>query len=206
MASAALPFLFPPVEVDGRAYVDGGLRQNTPLRPVIHAGVDRVLLIGAHAAREAGMPEAAAVVPSLAFLAGKSMNALMADPVERDVATTQRFNELLDWGARRYGPGFLAEVSAALDLRPVHLHAMRPSVDLGRLAAATFQESPPSDVPNLRWLLHMMADQANASGGESDLLSYLYFDRAFTAAAEQQGYDDAAAQADALVDFFTGRG
>ncbi|HRE92234.1 MAG TPA: patatin-like phospholipase family protein, partial [Myxococcota bacterium] len=37
-ASAAIPFIFPPVPIDGHHYVDGGLRQNTPLRPVISTG------------------------------------------------------------------------------------------------------------------------------------------------------------------------
>ena len=35
MASAAIPLLFPAVEIDGAYYCDGGLRQNTPLSPAI---------------------------------------------------------------------------------------------------------------------------------------------------------------------------
>jgi predicted acylesterase/phospholipase RssA len=38
MASAAIPGFFPPVKVDGEAYVDGGLLMNTPLSPAIRAG------------------------------------------------------------------------------------------------------------------------------------------------------------------------
>ena len=33
LASAALPLLFPPIQVGDRLLVDGGLRMNTPLRP-----------------------------------------------------------------------------------------------------------------------------------------------------------------------------
>src|SRR6185436_18256550 len=35
LASAAIPFLFPALRVDGRYYCDGGLRLNTPLSPAI---------------------------------------------------------------------------------------------------------------------------------------------------------------------------
>ena len=49
-ASTALPVLFPPMEIDGTLYVDGGLRQNTPLRPLLRSGIEKVLMVG----REAG--------------------------------------------------------------------------------------------------------------------------------------------------------
>ena len=45
MASAALPPAFPPVEIDGQRYWDGGLVSNTPLQFVLDAAADRDLLI-----------------------------------------------------------------------------------------------------------------------------------------------------------------
>jgi NTE family protein len=45
MASAALPPAFPPVEIDGQRYWDGGLVSNTPLQFVLDAADDRDLLI-----------------------------------------------------------------------------------------------------------------------------------------------------------------
>ena len=51
-ASAAIPFVFPAVAIAGRWHVDGGLRQNTPLRPVLSAGVDRALIVGVKQDRE----------------------------------------------------------------------------------------------------------------------------------------------------------
>ena len=38
LASACLPRLFPPVEIDGERYWDGGFASNPPLRPLIEAG------------------------------------------------------------------------------------------------------------------------------------------------------------------------
>jgi NTE family protein len=40
LASAAIPGLFQPVSIDGRPYVDGALKMNTPLQPAIAAGAD----------------------------------------------------------------------------------------------------------------------------------------------------------------------
>jgi NTE family protein len=205
LASAALPFLFPPVSLRGRQYVDGGLRQNTPLRPVLHTGVDRVLVVGSHMESDGG--EAAPptpVVPSLPFLAGKSLNALMSDPVERDLAQAARLNEVLAWGAARFGPAFTAAAAAELNLRPIEIHTVRPTLDLGRVAAQAYRASPPNDAPHVRWLLGLLADRQNEAGGESDLLSYLYFDRAFTEQLEDLGYADAERQQERLARFFLG--
>ena len=52
LASTSLPFFFPPYQIDANYYVDGGLRQNTPLRPVLRCGADRILIIGAGAEQE----------------------------------------------------------------------------------------------------------------------------------------------------------
>lgn len=206
LASSALPFLFPTVDVDGRKYVDGGLRQNTPLRPVLHTGVDRVLLISPHSPKDAGAGvsvEDHEVVPTLAFLAGKSLNALMADPVDRDLANAMKTNALIEWGMRRYGPGFADSISEDLGLRRIRILTIQPEIDLGAVANATYRAHPPADVPQLRWLLNLLVDRANEAGGESDLLSYLYFDREFTARIEAQGHADAKTHEEELVRFFT---
>jgi NTE family protein len=42
LASAAIPFVFPPVRVGGRWMVDGALRQNTPLGPTLQLQCERV--------------------------------------------------------------------------------------------------------------------------------------------------------------------
>jgi predicted acylesterase/phospholipase RssA len=45
MASAAIPGIFPPVEIDGVAYVDGGAVMNTPLNCAIQAGATTLFVI-----------------------------------------------------------------------------------------------------------------------------------------------------------------
>ena len=45
LASTALPGVFPPVELEGRPYVDGGVSMNTPLLPAIQAGAETIYVI-----------------------------------------------------------------------------------------------------------------------------------------------------------------
>jgi NTE family protein len=207
LASSAIPFLFPPVRLAGRTFVDGGLRQNTPLRPVLQTGVDRILMIGTHAEQVNQVRHAPDdthdVVPTLAFLAGKSLNAIMADPVDRDLVHAERTNRFIDWGVQQYGPGFAAQVKQDMGVRKVRILTIRPRLDLGAVANATFRAHPPKDGPTTRLLLNLMADSPNDAGGESDLLSYVYFDREFTGRIEAQGYEDARKMEAELVDFFT---
>lgn len=55
MASAALPAVYPPVEIAGRRFVDGGVVDNVPIARAVELGCDRiyVLHVGAH-----GRPDA----------------------------------------------------------------------------------------------------------------------------------------------------
>lgn len=45
LASTAIPGVFPPVKIDGRAYVDGGIVSATSLDLAVHSGCDTVLCI-----------------------------------------------------------------------------------------------------------------------------------------------------------------
>lgn len=46
LASAAIPVLFPPVQLRDSYYGDGSIRLSAPLSPAIHLGADKVLAIG----------------------------------------------------------------------------------------------------------------------------------------------------------------
>lgn len=202
LASAAIPFLFPPVKVGDHFFVDGGLRQNTPLRPVLRAGSTHTLVVGTNLASSSEARHAlASPAPTLPFLAGKTLNALMSDPVERDIRQQEEVNQLLLWAGERYGAEFLEGAYRELGWRPVKTLFLSPSEDLGRVANATFAKAPPMVSAQIRWLLGMVADKANADEGESDFLSYLYFDRAFTGQLEALGYEDARRREEELAGF-----
>ncbi len=45
LASAAIPAVFPPVEIDGKHLVDGGISSNTPLSTAVALGAKRVVVL-----------------------------------------------------------------------------------------------------------------------------------------------------------------
>jgi NTE family protein len=45
LASAAIPLVFPPVEIDGASYVDGGIRRNDPVSVAVAEGADEIDII-----------------------------------------------------------------------------------------------------------------------------------------------------------------
>jgi NTE family protein len=138
LASAAIPFVFPVVQVEGGWFADGALRQNTPLSPAIELGVTRALVIGCTHARN---PQANAiqVEPTPAFLAGKALTALLMDPVEEDIRRLNSLNKLLEWGEQTW-PDFHSRLSQ--DLRPyrvVKTVYLRPSQNIATLASECFK-------------------------------------------------------------------
>jgi NTE family protein len=57
LASACLPFVFPAVQIDGRAYWDGGYAGNPPLAPLLKPALPaELVLIRAQPARRPGTP------------------------------------------------------------------------------------------------------------------------------------------------------
>lgn len=45
LASAAIPAVFPPVQIDGRYLVDGGIANNTPISVAVGLGAERVIVL-----------------------------------------------------------------------------------------------------------------------------------------------------------------
>jgi NTE family protein len=47
MASTAMPSVFPPVEIDGRSYIDGGVSDNVPIKPAVDMGATTLYVMNA---------------------------------------------------------------------------------------------------------------------------------------------------------------
>jgi NTE family protein len=212
LASAAIPFLFPAPRIDGSYYCDGGLRLNTPLAPALRLGADRLLIIGL---RHAPTPEEEQALAahreanysSLAYLAGKVLNALLLDHVDYDVDRLRLVNAILDTGTRAYGPEFLERINAVIEkMRGTPYRVVRdlyvlPSRDLAVMATECFDAHRTTGLQD--WLSDATLRYAvHGIGGEADLLSYLYFDRCYAEHLIELGRADAEARADALVEFF----
>ncbi len=210
-ASAAIPFLFPAVQVGDRFYVDGGMRMNTPLAPALRLGAERVLVIALKRVpgSSAGLPAYAEdVITQPAFLLGKVLDALTLDPLEYELARIDIVNSWIAHGRRTYGGDFLERINVAVEsergvgYRPVAHLALRPSQELGRVAADCYQANRGRSLGRLASLITRFALHG-APEGEADLLSYLYFDRSFTRRLLEMGRADAAAAHDRILALLT---
>jgi NTE family protein len=79
MATCALPLYFPPVEIEGRRYVDGGVRSVVPLDAALHTKPDRVIAIDIGPGledREAARPS---TLPALIRYNDDATNILMSE-------------------------------------------------------------------------------------------------------------------------------
>ncbi|HEY5656818.1 MAG TPA: patatin-like phospholipase family protein [Myxococcota bacterium] len=206
-ASAALPFLFPAVRIGEHYYVDGGLRMNTPLSPALRLRADRVLVIALKHARapdEDAPPYPEEVITEPAFLLGKVLNALTLDQLEYELHRIGVINALIEQGRTVYGDDFLARMNVAVreqrgvGFRRVATAVVRPSQDIGQLAAACHARSGGLRSIGLLPELIARAARRGVPGREADLLSYLYFDRCFTSQLVELGREDARAMEDEI--------
>ena len=89
-ASAAIPLLFPPVEVTAPLgasghYVDGATRLNAPIAPALALGADRVIVVGYEPLAAERPPAVRGGLPRLADVAANALDGLLLDQVAHDV-------------------------------------------------------------------------------------------------------------------------
>ena len=160
MASAALPFFFPAIEVDGAWYGDGGIRLTAPLSPAIHLGAKKILAVTTRYTRtreEADRPMITGYPPP-AQVAGVLFNAIFLDQLDGDALQLRTVNELIAHLPEEKRQG----------LRPIELLVVRPSEDLGRLANEYEAELP----KGFRFLTRGLGTRETRS---NDMLSLVMF-------------------------------
>ncbi|TMD93191.1 MAG: patatin [Chloroflexi bacterium] len=188
LASAAIPVLFPAVEVSRPAraagwYGDGGTRLNTPLKPALALGADRLVVIGLNAITGRGR-DGGRARPDIFAGAAQMLQSGLADQLANDVATLVTVNRLLD-GRATNGPYrhipymFVAPQGVdSVGRLAVEIHARHFSGVGGLLRCR-----------DLNLLGRVLDVGRNPQRGE--LLSYLLFAREFFDAMIERGRADA---------------
>lgn len=186
LASAALPFVFPAVQIGNAYHGDGGIRLAAPLSPAVQLGATRIIAMSTGYQR---LPEEAATpvvsgYPPAAQIVGQLLNAIFLDGIEEDVARMERMNDLL----RKMAP------DERDGLRPIDLLVLRPSVDLGKLSGA-YEKFLPRKV---KLLVRAMGVKETES---PDFVSLLMFEPTFTQRIIALGEADVGSRLDEIRAF-----
>ena len=192
LASAAIPVFFSSVRVgsdrDADWFFDGGTRLNTPLKPALDLGVDRVVVVAAHAPfrrpehkpADGGRPR-----PDFADAMLELVQATLVDPLIQDLRNLGKINLL----AERLG----AERAQPYRAVPYLFAGPSDSGRLGRVAAEVYTEHFAGAVGGVHapdvWLLTRLL--GGASPAHAELLSYLFFQPQFIGEAIAAGRHDA---------------
>ena len=186
MASAALPFFFPAIEVDGAWYGDGGIRLTAPLSPAIHLGAKKIIAVTTRSARTREEADRPMIIdyPPPAQVAGLLFNAIFLDQLDGDALQLHTVNALIEElpPERRMG------------LRPIDLLVVRPSEDLGRLANAYEAELP----KGFRFFTRGLGTRETRS---NDMLSLVMFQPDYVKRLLELGESDAEKRRDDFASF-----
>src|SRR5688500_15285561 len=117
---------------------------------------------------------------------GVVMNAIFLDLIDQDAMRLQRINRLLE----------SLEPGQRDGMRPVKLLVMRPSRDLGRLAA----EYEPKLPPAFKFMTRGLGTRETKS---PDVLAMLMFQKDYLTRLIEMGEADAEARAEEIDEFFT---
>jgi NTE family protein len=190
MASAALPIFFPAVQIGSEWFGDGGIRLAAPLSPALHLGATRVLAISTRYDRTRDEADRAQIhgYPPPAQVLGVLLNAVFLDLVDQDAVRLERLNALLD----KLPP------EERMGMRHVRFLNVRPSVDLGRLAAQFEPRLPRT----FRFMTRGLGTREQAS---PDMLALLMFQPDYLGRLIDLGDADAERMAEEMHAFFEDR-
>ena len=186
LASCALPFAFPVVQIENEYFGDGSMHQLAPISPALHLGAERVLVIGVGSeSPEDQEPRDPIARPSLAQLAGHMLDAIFIDTLDMDLERLERVNHTL---------ASIHQDVGDTGLRTIETLVIRPSEPIARIAAAHADE-----LPRMMRLLMRRAGALEPNGAR--VLSYLMFERGYCRHLMRLGFADAIGQRERILRF-----
>lgn len=191
LASAAVPALFRPVRIAGPAafagwYVDGGVRMNTPLKPALGLGCDRLGVVATTPEVPAARPpaDACAPEPDVFAVGALALRILLGGAVTDDLRALLAVNA--------QARADVSDPHGVVDVWFAGPPADR-ATELAALANVVFRREFAGHRalrnPAL-WALDRLIGGSDADHGE--LLSFLFFDPSFADAAIGLGAEHAA--------------
>jgi len=188
LASAALPFIFPARLIHREYFGDGSMRQIAPISPALHLGATRVLIIGVTVNGYVEQPERSEMseYPSLARIAGHTLNSIFLDSMEVDLERLKKINDLVAIMPE--------EMRERANLRHVDVLVVSPSQPLEKIAERYVMELPWT----IRLLLRLVGARQHSGG---ILISYLLSESKYTRALIDLGYQDALKRRDEILRF-----
>jgi len=190
MASAAIPLVFPSIEINGQHYGDGSIHQLSPLSPAIHLGAEKILIIGVEQPHKPLYSfENNPHPPTNSTIAGHMLDSIFADTLKSDIERLERVNESIQM-MNKHG------IESPQGLKEIETMVINPSQDFNAIAVDHFNQLPFS----VRILLRSIGI---TNDSESSLVSYLLFENSFTKKLMQIGYQDGMANEQKLREFLS---
>jgi len=187
-ASSAIPIVFPPIEIRSPAaargwYYDGGTRMNTPIKPAIDQGADRVVVIALDSveAPPPSKPAASGSPPDFGDAALHLLQGALVDPLVEDVRRLAQVNRLIDQGA-----------DTAHRPIPYIFIAPEHSATIGEIAREVYDEYYSGlkrlRNPDIAAMTRLLGGSGVSQGA---LISLLFFERPFVERLIVLGQQDA---------------
>ena len=179
--------MFPPTQIDGLYYGDGGFRNTAPTSATIKLGARKMLMIGVRYMAPESENEGVGGKPGVATIAGTILNALFMDSLELDIERLKHVNEILE----AVGEGVKTERS---EYNVVDFKMIRPSQNITKIAEQRTKAGLPK-------MIQYLLAGLGSGPQTADLASYILFEPVFTGELVKLGYQDFKARENEMRDW-----
>ncbi|HAZ11297.1 MAG: hypothetical protein A2X86_20535 [Bdellovibrionales bacterium GWA2_49_15] len=183
MATAAIPIIFPPIQIEKVFYGDGSLRDYTPLSPPIKMGAEKLFIIGVRMRDQVSLGNMHAPTPAKIF--SIILNGILLDALDTDLERLQRINRTVALLPKGHNTG----------LRAVETFVITPSQMLSEIAYEENEVMPKF----VQYLINGLGNAREAS----DLISYILFEAPYTRRLIKLGRHDVFNRKEQIIEFLS---